>query len=82
MKAKAIELVGEKKQREYDDSRKDLREEGFNQMHSKAMKVVEGLLQALDFYKTRCEALQKAQKEFREPGRTIVCNILANGRSK
>ena len=32
-----------------------------------------------DFYKRRCEALQRAQSHFREPERTWVCNILANG---
>lgn len=32
-----------------------------------------------DFYKRRCEALQRAQVHFRDPERTWVCNILANG---
>lgn len=36
----------------------------------------------IDFYVIRYVALQKAQKEFREPERTIVCNILANGVAK
>lgn len=33
-----------------------------------------------DWYKRRCEALQEAQAEFRDPERQIVCDILANGR--
>lgn len=32
-----------------------------------------------DFYLRRCEALQRAQSHFRDPERTWVCNILANG---
>lgn len=31
-----------------------------------------------DFYKTRCELLQKVQKYMRDPERQIVCDILAN----
>ncbi len=31
------------------------------------------------FYKRRCDALQKWQSKMRDPERTIVCDILANG---
>jgi hypothetical protein len=31
-----------------------------------------------DFYKTRCELLQKVQRYMRDPERQIVCDILAN----
>ena len=31
-----------------------------------------------DFYKSRCELLQKTQKYMRDPERIIVCDILAN----
>jgi hypothetical protein len=31
-----------------------------------------------DFYKSRCELLEKVQKYMRDPERTIVCDILAN----
>jgi hypothetical protein len=31
-----------------------------------------------DFYKSRCELLQKSQRYMRDPERTIVCDILAN----
>jgi hypothetical protein len=36
-------------------------------------------LNSLAFYRKRCEALQKWQSKMREPERTIVCDILANG---
>ncbi len=34
---------------------------------------------SLAFYKNRCEQLQTAQNRMRDPERTIVCDILANG---
>lgn len=33
----------------------------------------------LNYYKRRTDALQKAQKQMRDPERTMVCDILANG---
>ena len=33
-----------------------------------------------DFYKRRTDELQKAQSQMRDPERTMVCDILANGR--
>lgn len=35
--------------------------------------------QRFEFYKRRCELLQDQQRFMREPERTIVCDILANG---
>ncbi len=32
-----------------------------------------------DFYRRRCNALQKWQSWMRDPERTVVCDILANG---
>lgn len=32
-----------------------------------------------DFYRRRCDALQAWQSKMRDPERTIVCDILANG---
>lgn len=34
-----------------------------------------------DFYKHRCDALQKAQQHMRDPERKAVCDILANGKT-
>ncbi len=34
---------------------------------------------SLAFYQSRCEQLQKIQSRLRDPERTIVCDILANG---
>lgn len=34
---------------------------------------------ARDWYKRRVELLEKIQKHMRDPERTIVCDILANG---
>jgi hypothetical protein len=36
-------------------------------------------LSSLDFYKRRADALQQWQSKMRDPERTIVCDILANG---
>ena len=42
-------------------------------------KEIEDLRSSLDFYQRRCEALQSWQSKMRDPERTIVCDILANG---
>ena len=42
------------------------------------VKFVKVVLEKNDFYKTRCELLQKVQKYMRDPERQIVCDILAN----
>lgn len=36
-------------------------------------------LQSLDFYRRRVQALQQWQSKMRDPERTIVCDIIANG---
>src|SRR3989344_5733942 len=52
---------------EVDESLQDLQE----QLHEAQT--------SLAFYKSRCEQLQKAQIRMRDPERTVVCDILANG---
>ena len=44
-----------------------------------AQAEIDQLRSSLDFYKRRADALQKAQQKMRDPERTIVCDILANG---
>lgn len=36
-------------------------------------------LQSLEFYKRRCDLLQSIQTRMRDPERTMVCDVLANG---
>lgn len=43
------------------------------------LKEINDLRVEVAFYKRRCEALQAWQSEMRDPERTIVCDILANG---
>ena len=38
-----------------------------------------GALDTLNFYRKRCELLQQVQARMRDPERTLVCDILANG---
>lgn len=40
---------------------------------------VQDLLHSQSFYKRRCDALQGVQSTMRDPERTMVCDILANG---
>ncbi len=42
------------------------------------VKFAQAVCEKNDFYKTRCELLQKVQKYMRDPERQIVCDILAN----
>ncbi|MFM7011882.1 MAG: hypothetical protein ACKO0Z_21560 [Betaproteobacteria bacterium] len=37
------------------------------------------LKSSLNFYKTRCDLLQRMQSNMRDPERQVVCDILANG---
>ena len=37
------------------------------------------VLDALNFYRGRCDLLQAQQARMRDPERTLVCDILANG---
>lgn len=54
-----------------------------NYGHADAMDEVRermaSLQSSLDFYKSRCDALQACQSTMRDPERTMVCDILANG---
>lgn len=43
------------------------------------LKEIDELRDSLAFYKRRCDALQEWQSKMRDPERTIVCDILANG---
>jgi len=42
------------------------------------LKFAQSIIKTNDFYRKRCELLQKVQKYMRDPERTIVCDILAN----
>lgn len=42
-------------------------------------KEISRLQHSVDFYKRRCDAMQRWQSCMRDPERTIVCDILANG---
>lgn len=42
-------------------------------------KEIADLRTSRDFYKRRADALQQAQSQMRDPERTMVCDILANG---
>lgn len=42
------------------------------------LEFARAIIDADDFYRNRCELLQKVQKYMRDPERTIVCDILAN----
>lgn len=42
-------------------------------------KEIDKLRQSLEFYKRRCDVLQEWQSKMRDPERTIVCDVLANG---
>lgn len=44
-----------------------------------AVKRLAELQTSLDFHKRRCDALQACQSTMRDPERTMVCDILANG---
>ena len=42
-------------------------------------KELEAMRTSRDWYKKRCEMLGEVQKHMRDPERTLVCDILANG---
>lgn len=46
--------------------------------NSNLLKEINDLEQSLQFYKNRCELIEKVQKYMRDPERQIVCDILAN----
>jgi hypothetical protein len=44
-------------------------------------RAIEAELQpTIDFYQRRVDALQEAQSQMRDPERTMVCDIIANGK--
>jgi len=47
--------------------------------YREAVKEIEKLRFSLAFYQRRCEALPACQSKMRDPERTVVCDILANG---
>lgn len=53
--------------------------EGLIEQHARDSQELRRLCQSRDFYKLRCEALQAAQSNMRDPERKAVCDILANG---
>ena len=44
-------------------------------------RLIERLRAQVRFYQSRCELLQHWQSRMRDPERTIVCDILANGQT-
>lgn len=42
---------------------------------------IERLQKSRDFYRRRCDLLQEWQGRMRDPERTLVCDILANGQT-
>lgn len=53
--------------------------EGLIEQHARDSLELRRLCQSRDFYKRRCEELQKVQSSMRDPERKAVCDILANG---
>lgn len=43
------------------------------------MRDITRLRHALDFYRARCDLMQRVQHQMRDPERKMVCDILANG---
>lgn len=43
------------------------------------MRDITRILNALEFYRRRCDLLQREQQRMRDPERTLVCDALANG---
>jgi hypothetical protein len=43
------------------------------------LKKINRIKSSLEFYKIRCDSLQGLQSSMRDPERTIVCDVLANG---
>lgn len=48
-------------------------------LHAEAAKLLEELEHEVAFYRRRVEAMQQWQSRMRDPERTVVCDILANG---
>ena len=43
------------------------------------LKEIEKLRESVAYYKRRCDLLQQWQSGMRDPERTLVCDVLANG---
>jgi len=50
--------------------------------YAKQILKIEELERSLEFYRMRCNVIEKEHRSFKEPERTIICNILANGQAK
>ena len=44
--------------------------------------MIERQKRDIEFYKCRVQELQRIQKEFPDPYRKMICNIIANGKAK
>jgi hypothetical protein len=51
------------------------------ELHDPLRAELESARQSAEFYQRRCDALQQWQSRMRDPERTIVCDILANGKA-
>lgn len=49
--------------------------------YRRAADEIERLQSGVDFYKRRCDLLQQWQNKMRDPERTLVCDVLANGQT-
>lgn len=56
-------------------------EHGFVELLRETIGEIENLRSEADFYRRRCDLLQEWQNRMRDPERTIVCDILANGQT-
>ena len=50
--------------------------------YAKQILKIEELERSLEFYRMRCNVIEKEHRSFKEPERTIICNILVNGQAK
>jgi hypothetical protein len=52
---------------------------GDSELHAEAGKALKQLEHEAAFYRRRVQALEQWQSRMRDPERTVVCDILANG---
>jgi hypothetical protein len=64
--------------KELTDENSEIDDEYWGCWEQQLLKFARAIIEADDFYRNRCELLQKVQKYMRDPERTIVCDILAN----
>jgi hypothetical protein len=67
------------KMRRLNSNPKLLTEGDITLMLEEAWAMVGRVERSYDFYKKRCDNLQKIQSQMRDPERKWVCDILANG---